>query len=548
MPVAGDLEPKYYFHHFNYVLDLVQKQYSDLLSSQELKFIARFEEQSEDARCLYIRLANRRPVLFRTRKLNYPEIEDIDACLEQLEAAGLIGPPQTEQLSEPERLLALFTKAELIALLNLEIYAKLRRSELIPIITAQFDPTRLLSKLNTQEHIISIRFEQEVRMIKFLFFGSVHRDMEQFVIRDLGQVHFESFSEHAFSRYFQTRKQAEDKLCVYLAHQEFKTLASDTDIQTWFNNWRASYPDLDAIVTPQLDRLSLGVAKRLEQTGDLESALQIYGLADCPPARERRVRLLHKLKQTQDAEALCLHIINQPYNAEELLFAKDFLQRLSEKRFRLSTTQALNSAQTINLEHRYRHCVEQGILDHYAAQGQQGLFTENILWQGLLGLLLWDVLFDQTQGAIHHPFQRSPSDLYRPEFFTERHDHIMQRLSLLNDPGSALLAIQSTLKEKWGIANPLVTWHSNLPTMIEACCTHLSGTQLHDILLAMVENIRHHTRGFPDLLIWDDQTYCLIEVKSPTDHLSAQQLWWLNFFSTIKVNAQIIRVEWQFTD
>ncbi len=70
--------------------------------------------------------------------------------------------------------------------------------------------------------------------------------------------------------------------------------------------------------------------------------------------------------------------------------------------------------------------------------------------------------------------------------------------------------------------------------------------QLRLILLEMARNVREHTRGFPDLLIWNDRgEYDFVEVKSPTDHLGPQQLHWLEFFQTIGVRGKVMRVVWE---
>ena len=45
----------------------------------------------------------------------------------------------------------------------------------------------------------------------------------------------------------------------------------------------------------------------------------------------------------------------------------------------------------------------------------------------------------------------------------------------------------------------------------------------------MSKNLVEHLRGFPDLFMWDEKSneYCFVEVKSPPDNLSNQQLSWL---------------------
>jgi hypothetical protein len=58
----------------------------------------------------------------------------------------------------------------------------------------------------------------------------------------------------------------------------------------------------------------------------------------------------------------------------------------------------------------------------------------------------------------------------------------------------------------------------------------------------MSKNLKDNSTGFPDLFVWKDKTYHLYEIKSPNDHLSSQQLFWLNFMQSLGIHAKIIRV------
>jgi hypothetical protein len=46
----------------------------------------------------------------------------------------------------------------------------------------------------------------------------------------------------------------------------------------------------------------------------------------------------------------------------------------------------------------------------------------------------WDIIFDTESMAIHHPLQRSPSDLFKPTFFEKRQQKMEERLEILDDP------------------------------------------------------------------------------------------------------------------
>ena len=81
--------------------------------------------------------------------------------------------------------------------------------------------------------------------------------------------------------------------------------------------------------------------------------------------------------------------------------------------------------------------------------------------------------------------------------------------------------------------------------IVQLLVHYLEPAQLHAILLEMAQNLRENTRGFPDLLVWKDDTYEFVEVKSPTDHLSAQQLHWQHFFERTGVISRVLRVTWE---
>jgi hypothetical protein len=92
----------------------------------------------------------------------------------------------------------------------------------------------------------------------------------------------------------------------------------------------------------------------------------------------------------------------------------------------------------------------------------------------------------------------------------------------------------------------LVDWSDELLDLVNQIIAVLDVEQLRLVLLEMARNVREHTRGFPDLLVWNETgTYEFVEVKSPTDHLGPQQLHWLQFFQTIGVHAKVVRVIWE---
>ena len=74
------LPDKYYLDNFEFLLDFVEKKYHALLSVPEVNFITNFQALSEDAKCLYVRICNRKGIFFRLKKLAYNEINSIESA------------------------------------------------------------------------------------------------------------------------------------------------------------------------------------------------------------------------------------------------------------------------------------------------------------------------------------------------------------------------------------------------------------------------------------------------------------------------------------
>ena len=72
-----DLPTYYYLDHFTEMLSFVRSIYGTVLSDEHYAFITRFESLSRDARCLLIRMVNRRGTVFNRQLFKYAEIKDM---------------------------------------------------------------------------------------------------------------------------------------------------------------------------------------------------------------------------------------------------------------------------------------------------------------------------------------------------------------------------------------------------------------------------------------------------------------------------------------
>ena len=553
------LTPRYYLDNFRYVLDFVKRLYGNLLTDAELDFVRRFEELPLDAQCLYVRFSNRKGLFFRVNKLQYTEITDIPAATATLVDAGFANPLSAHHAPLGDEALSVFTKPELLDLLPLEpeetkSLGKERKEQVVRYALNELDFGEIITSLTTREAVVKVNFEAEDMMIKYLFFGHRGGSMTEFVVRDLGMVNFERYDESKLTARFRTRKEVEDKLLISLTNEEFYGLKeAETpaeDIYNWFLNWNETRPELTEIAIPGYQKLVCRVGAYLERQKLPEQALSVYELSDRVPARERRVRLLFKNGAVEEALALCDEIAVSPLNAEERYFANDFRERImsagEKKRTRKATTRFLLDADSVNIPAAYRHHVEAGVMNYYLEQDFDAAFTENYPWRGLFGLVFWDIIYDANVSAIHHPLQRAPSDFYLPDFYVKRESLLKNRLTELTTKDDWRRHTGRMFNAKYGITNVLVDWSDELLTLVQRMIDLLDIEQLRLILLEMARNVREHTRGFPDLLIWNEQgEYEFVEVKSPTDHLGPQQLHWLEFFQTIGVHGKVIRVIWE---
>ena len=548
----NELPPKYYLDNFYSLLEFVEAKYGHLLQESEQQFIAQFRALSEEGRCLFLRFANRKGSFFRMNKLSYPEIGVLDTPLQELLKANFCLLFCKDHPLELPHVLQVFTKPELCQLWKIvhpgvKGLSPLKKEALVEKMLAELAPGELLEALVEGEPMVIQRYLEEYELLKFLFFGYLGGEMSEFVVRDLGFVQYEVLDASKLVAKFSTRKEIDDKFWISGVYQQFRELRENPVAETLYS-WYMQIADRGAQLgeeaRPTFERLTLKTARLLERLQQPEWALEVYRYSQQPPSRERQVRLLQKKGEVQEALQLCHQMREKPQNAEESIFAHDFCRKLEQKKAMRSTTQLLKEAESVQISEEYRYFVEKGVIRYFADKGYEVMYSENYLFRSLFGLLFWEVIFDQDVPVYHSPLQRFPADLYLPQFLDRRQEALKQRIALLNKRKSLLKHLRTTYDQKWGIGNPLVGWHENTLPLLEAACKKIPVEALHQVLLTMAQNLKEYGRGFPDLFIWSKKEYRFVEVKSPTDALSPQQLYWLRFFKEAGIKADVLRVEW----
>jgi hypothetical protein len=549
-----ELPPKYYLDYFEYVLTFVKEKYGTLLNTEEWRFLRKYHCLTEDARCLFIRFSNRRGLFFRTGKIKYAEIEDIPKCLAELLEQEFISElsPEKHQSVAPD-LLQIFTKPELLKLFKDKELKKLNKADLVETIVNEFDFDDVTKAINNNfSDIVKVNFERDAAFMKFLFFGNRYLDMTEFVVRDLGLINYYRHNDDELVARFADRKDAEDKWLISDQYELFKQLkeaAEPKEVFDWFITLNDSLEDLSEVALPSYERLILRIGRYLEREKHYDESLEVYRLTSAVPSRERQVRTLEKLKNIEGATALCEEMVTSSFNADEHFFATDFVARLkAKKRRRKSTTEELKAAELITVPFEYKKQVELGSINYFIQEkGCEATFSENHLWRGMFGLIFWDIVFDPSLVAFHHPFQRRPSDLHLPAFYEKRKTQIIEHLDSFDSIEKLLIEMGNRYEKYQGIANPFVIWVEEIWTMIRKAVEYIGLESCKEVVHEMAKNIVENSRGFPDIFVWNPKNddYEFIEIKSPTDNLSNQQLYWLRYFKEIGVNARVLRVDFE---
>ena len=548
-----DLSTFYYWENFNYVLGYVKKQYQNLLSDSEIIFIQDFENLPKESQCLYLRLASRRALWFREEKLTYVEISNISLSLDELGEKGFIRFASKLDSVDLGSILSVFSKKECIALTSkLAHFPKysstISKDHLVDLCKPfSYEIMQLLNEMAGQL-ICPVQLEY-FTFIQFLFFGTKFRDMSEFVIRDLGHRQYVAVDEEEFVPYFQSRKEAVEKWKISLWRENFYEMSKDPAsidelVQSWNQDILPMYVDISDVAMGSFERALFSLGRWLERLGHLELALDIYEPSLSGLSLERRVRILAKLKRIEEALLLAKLGLEIGFPPKETHFFEDFVLKQNSKKHIKAVTQSLKLSPTLLIDIKWKGNVELGVIDYFENMGYSAHFTENHLWKNVLGILCWDLVFDENQTGIHHPFQWAPSHYSSEGFTLGKEKDFEEKMGLLASLDLFFAHALHIKENHEGKLNPLIDWYTFDIELIKELVHRVPQESLAHVLRYLWTHLSTHAKGFPDLFVFKDSEYQFIEVKSPTDHLSAIQYFWHDFLIKTGIKFELYRVAW----
>ena len=545
-----DLPESYYLDNVITLFDHVETLYADILEQEQLDFLYSFAALSGDAQKLYIRLLNRSHHLFRLSKLDYPEIGSISDAITLLNSSGFL---QVDPEIGRAELVALFSKAELLALHpQRPEFRKMQRSAL-DIALLDEDEDILFSRLEKSDCLLQVMQKDSYTLCQMLFFGNLNQSMTDFVLRDLGLYQYENYSIDTQNRPYTSTPEIQQHWLLHQIDTLFQ-LADSTDQQTLQACFDAVAQDTSPAspLYRKAERIKYEVARQIERLGDLSLALALYRQCNLPPSRERIARILHKQGDVKAALNLCESIIDTPYGEEESQFAYAFGKRLVEKN-NISDhafnpeSKTIHEPDILDLELPKQDSVEAAVVEHFLTQNphNQCFYLENALFNGVLGLLIWDAIFAPIAGAFYNPFQHRPADYYAHDFKQKRADEFERIWSSINSNTDIRLRVTERWPQKFGRMNPLVNWQALSPDIIELALQRIGFTHWMKIFERILLDLRSNRAGFPDLVLFPaDGGYQLVEVKGPGDSLQKNQQRWMKYFAEHGIPHSVARVRW----
>ncbi|MCG9681145.1 VRR-NUC domain-containing protein [Vibrio sp. Isolate23] len=528
------LPADYYLNNFLKLTHHAQEMYPDLLSPSERQWLDNFEHLSIQAKCLLVRLLSRKGEWFRSDKLKYDEIDDLDTTLDELNTSDFV--TLNPDISIPTLASSLLTKPELIRLFNLT-NKQAKKGAIIEALSPQ-----AFSKYNALGFII-IRLEspQVIDVLLALFFANTHQDLSQFVLDELGLHQFEPYQLSRERRFFASRGEL-DQLLTLSRTQENYLNGDRQCVPTLMNHLaQLATPVQHDYVERKRQHLINDIARDLERLQEYELANRWFEHTSLPPSRERRARIYDKQGNLNAMSDIVTDILHTPYDVSEQEVANRLQQRLQSlkglKVPRVSKPTLQERHLSLDLSHQR---VELAVKEHFEQQGYNVFYSENTLLNGLFGLAFWEVIFSPIEGAFINRYQYRPLDLYQPDFSLKRQSLISHVFTVLEEDG--LSNLTQIYQDKVGVNNPFVSWNVFTPQLLENALTFIPSSLLCQLFKIMLQDLKLYRNGLPDLVLFKDGKFEWMEVKGPGDRLQDNQWRWIDHFQKLHVPFSVCYV------
>ncbi|TQV77678.1 hypothetical protein FKG95_19120 [Denitrobaculum tricleocarpae] len=538
-----ELPQLYYLTHFQEMLDFVREKYAHVLDRDHHDFLTDFDALDLEAKCLFVRMVNRKGRVFETAKLRYAEIGDLPDAVSKLRTAGFANAVKPQDFEE---LLQGLSKDALLQLMapHLET-AGAKRSWPKAAVLEHARATLRFEHFARSEAVRCFVVQGRPAALEFLlylYFGRIEQGVTRFALRDLGLVRTHHFKADYEAR-FETREEA--TASYFYAHRlEDLRSATDETCLLWAREV-PSWPQAPCDAAEELrDSLLHALGSRLEKSGQVDSALAVYSLGGSPLCNERLVRLRYARGERDQVRAMLEAMMAQPASDLEALFAQDFYQRKFKGKRTSALTDRLRAAEVIGVDESLRNAPERGAADYFRRQGYEVFQSENSVWRALFGMLFWEEIYCEAGASLHNAFERLPQSLKSGGFYEAFRERIEAKLARLQNPASALQTLLSSLSTNYGTPNGIFRWRPTITDWLGPFLQKAPPEALASVLREMCKDYMGRKDGFPDLMLWNDSDLRFIEIKSAGDQIRRNQLMQLDLLARAGFTVEVKRVEW----
>ncbi|MCY3821991.1 MAG: VRR-NUC domain-containing protein [Gammaproteobacteria bacterium] len=549
----------YYADNLIALVEGVRQQYGDILTAEEAEFGEGIVAMPANSQRLLARLMSRKGPLVRVDSLNFREIDDTGAALGYLVAEGFVVRCPEAPAAELVRLLtraelgqcfgdALAPRSESTATDNGSCSgapgadsgrsagapprrSSARKRDYLEWIERGLTDAEVHRRIERGFPWVALDGVERLDLYRLLFFGDRRRDLSTFVLRDLGLSRYPEYELARERRLFADRAALD-------AYRALIGLGDHIDELGARPPADAAMPALEALWQPfgnrlferRRSRMLNRLGRGLERVGEFDAALACYARSSMPPARERRVRILKRLKDTHAVDRLRRRMRERPICPQEADFAARFGTRRSRAWPR----------ETVVLDVPDIERVEAAAASVLTADEGRAWHLENALPMGLFGLAYWDWVFAPVDGMFVNAFQTAPIDLFWPDFLEARRDLCPDPLE--SDDETLRASLLHACRTHRGVANRLVDWGAFDEDTLSRLLEGLGADTVRKLVGFAGEDLDNARRGFPDLtVVYGPGRFEFVEVKGPNDRLRDDQYLWIERLRAADLPVRVAR-------
>jgi len=206
--------------------------------------------------------------------------------------------------------------------------------------------------------------------------------------------------------------------------------------------------------------------------------------------------------------------------------------------------------------------VEQIALEHYRARGYEGRFCERKLISVLVGTLLAPVIQDKRDPRLHVAFRNSsagwradnrstpmisfeiPEDFGSAQYYMRRKDVFEHYIGFLGNRRNVIELYEVLLEISTGLRDYLWVNDDKAVALGRLALRLIPPDTIKEALRWTIADFWERYSGWPDLFVFRLGEYKFVEVKSPLDELSADQMNWFRWaVQESRIPCEILRVK-----